>query len=274
MNNLALRAISGVAYAALIVAAIFSGQTMFSLLLTIFSVFAAAEFCRLNSPERGGAHIITIVFVAVSVSVAGWSLPSLLSVPCLAILFFLVRGIYALYDKRPDAFAAMGRSVLAYFYIALPLGALNTFALTTSRTTGSEWVLFMIFVFIWLNDTGAYLVGSRIGRRRLFERLSPKKSWEGFFGGLFLCLVAGVCAGLWIKSPVGVWQWIVASVMACAMATFGDLFESMMKRSLGVKDSGNLIPGHGGILDRIDSLLFVGPSISLFLLLSVYLYIL
>ncbi|MDE6270682.1 MAG: phosphatidate cytidylyltransferase, partial [Muribaculaceae bacterium] len=160
--------------------------------------------------------------------------------------------------------------VLGYFYVAMPLGVLNAFATITSRTEGSEWVLMMIFIFIWLNDTGAYLVGSQIGRHRLFERLSPKKSWEGFFGGLLFCVVAGICAAMFVHSVVGWWQWIVTSVLACVMATLGDLFESLMKRTLGVKDSGNLIPGHGGILDRIDSLLFVGPAVSLFLILFVY----
>ncbi|MDE6270938.1 MAG: hypothetical protein K2M12_08830, partial [Muribaculaceae bacterium] len=117
MNNFALRAISGVAYAALIVAAVFMGQRIFSLLLTIFSVFAIGEFCNITSPGEHGwtPKILTITFTAVSVSMAGW-LPSMLLIPGVIVLFFLARGICALYDKRPDAFAAMARSVLGYFY--------------------------------------------------------------------------------------------------------------------------------------------------------------
>lgn len=275
MNNFALRAISGTAYAALIVVATIAGQPLFGIMLTIFAIFGAAEFCHITSPSAGGASgkAITAIASAGSVLASGFDAAPIV-VPAIAITFFLVRCIAALYDRRLEAFAATARAMLCYVYIALPLSAINWFYLMISRSEGSQWVIMMIFIFIWLNDTGAYLVGSRIGHRKLFERLSPKKSWEGFFGGLVFCLIAGVAAAASIQSPVGTWQWLALSAMACLSATWGDLFESLMKRTLGVKDSGNIIPGHGGILDRIDSLLFVAPAASLFLFLSVYYYIL
>ena len=173
-----------------------------------------------------------------------------------------------LYSHDENPVRDIACSVMSVVYVAFPL-ALAVGLYGAGKVDGAAMML-LIFVMIWLNDTGAYLVGSTLGRRKLFERLSPKKSWEGFFGGLIFCVLAGFGASIWIDSPLYTWQWISTGVLVCAFSTWGDLFESLMKRSLGVKDSGRLIPGHGGILDRIDSLLFVAPAISLFLAVSVY----
>ena len=132
----------------------------------------------------------------------------------------------------------------------------------------APWLVLMMFVMIWLNDTGAYCVGSLFGRHRLCERLSPKKSWEGFWGGMAFCIIAGaVCCFInngWSMASEGcaisLVKWVGLGMLVSLMSTWGDLFESLIKRSLGVKDSGHLIPGHGGILDRIDSLLLVAPA--------------
>ena len=132
------------------------------------------------------------------------------------------------------------------------------------HTYGMLIALFM-FVCIWLNDTGAYLVGCTIGKHRLFERISPKKSWEGFFGGMVFCIAAGAFAHLLIGGSQAIW--IPFAIIVSVFATWGDLVESLIKRTAGVKDSGNIMPGHGGVLDRIDSLLFVAPAILAYLFL-------
>jgi phosphatidate cytidylyltransferase len=119
-----------------------------------------------------------------------------------------------------------------------------------------------MFALIWINDTGAYCVGSTMGKHRLCERLSPKKSWEGFFGGMAFCIIA---SGIYALIAHGDMLTSIAfGLLVCVFATWGDLFESMLKRSAGVKDAGNIIPGHGGVLDRIDSLLFVAPAAAIF----------
>lgn len=281
MNNLALRAISGAVYVALIVGATLSGGFWFGLLMTLFALLASMEFTQLTGSMRPGdgavANAITATTVVATAATVWFAARSIAVVPVIAVLFFLIRGVLALYDRREQPFMAVGRSFLCYLYIALPLGTFNALYAVTgffSPASRPQLEILMIFVMIWLNDTGAYLVGSRIGRRKLFERLSPKKSWEGFFGGLAFCLLAGVGAGLWMDSQVGMWQWVATGALVCLFATWGDLSESLLKRNLGVKDSGRLMPGHGGILDRIDSLLFVAPAVSLFLFLSVYYYIL
>ncbi len=127
-----------------------------------------------------------------------------------------------------------------------------------------------MFILIWLSDTGAFCVGSLIGKHRLFERISPKKSWEGFFGGLIFCLIAGLVMFYGFHSYfliMNLWQMLGFCAMVCVMGTWGDLVESLIKRSLGVKDSGHLLPGHGGILDRIDSLLVVVPGVTVYIFL-------
>lgn len=269
MNNLILRAVTGAVYVAVIIGATLAGRPWFGLLLTLFAVLASIEFTQLTGRGRNtdmlqrATRALTVVATAATVAA---SCIAIEMVPVLAILFFLLRAIAALYDHGEQPFMSVGRSLLCYTYIGLPLSTFNILGTLFGNVRHEAAVVLMIFVMIWLNDTGAYLVGSAIGRRRLFERLSPKKSWEGFFGGLLFCVLAGIGASLWLASPLCAWQWVVLGIIVCIFSTWGDLFESLLKRNLGVKDSGKLMPGHGGILDRIDSLLFVAPATSLFLL--------
>ena len=124
-----------------------------------------------------------------------------------------------------------------------------------------------IFIFLWCSDSGAYCVGSLIGRRRLFERISPKKSWEGSIGGGIIAIIAGYVISLFYPT-LGTWQWMGMAAVVVVTGTYGDLIESCMKREMGIKDSGNILPGHGGILDRFDSAMLAIPSV------AIYLYIL
>jgi phosphatidate cytidylyltransferase len=150
---------------------------------------------------------------------------------------------------------------MGQLFVALPLSLLNFIYYK------NPLLLLAIFIFIWLNDTGAYCVGSLIGKHRLFERISPKKSWEGFWGGLILCVISGIAIATWLNSYFNgpqLYGWIVLAAIVSIFSTWGDLCESLIKRSIGVKDSGKILPGHGGILDRIDSLLLVSPTALLF----------
>ena len=162
-------------------------------------------------------------------------------------------------------------SMLSQLYVALPFALLNVLAFqynpTESSVTYNPILSLSIFVFIWLSDTGAYCVGSLIGKHRLFERISPKKSWEGSIGGgVFSIASSFVFAHYFPFMPV--WQWAGLALIVVIFGTWGDLTESLMKRQLGIKDSGHILPGHGGMLDRFDSALLAIPAA------VVYLYVL
>ncbi len=268
MNNLTVRALSGAVYIAAVVGSIFAGTQVFFLLLSVFGVLAVLEFERLTvkRPRSLGALLCMLLDV-VAVTVAVWA--PYLSFSGSVLLFaapayLLLRGVFALYDLREHPFRNAAWSVMAMFYLALPLASLGVVYVDSES---APMLVLAAFVMIWLNDTGAYCVGSTLGRHKMFPRLSPKKSWEGFFGGLVFCVGAGAAAATWFN--VTGWSmaaWLGLGVVVCLFSTWGDLFESLLKRNVGVKDSGNIIPGHGGILDRIDSLLFVAPALLLFVL--------
>ena len=181
--------------------------------------------------------------------------------------YLLLRTIVQLYRPRQNALHSLERSFFSLGYIALPLAMLNCIMSITAPR-----LLLGVFMFIWLYDTGAYCVGMLLGRHRLFERISPKKSWEGVIGGIIACVAGAYVTNYWFDEFFQVPDinvWVGLSVVVAVFATFGDLVESLIKRTVGVKDSGNILPGHGGILDRIDSLLLVAPAVLIYLLLVV-----
>jgi phosphatidate cytidylyltransferase len=144
---------------------------------------------------------------------------------------------------------------------------LNFIVFQSSDTVQSEFIslpALALFIFVWLNDSGAYLIGSVMGRHRLFERISPKKSWEGFWGGFILVLASSQIFAFYFPS-ISWFNWLGMAAVIVVFATWGDLTESLMKRMLGVKDSGNLLPGHGGMLDRFDSILMALPALYIYL---------
>ncbi len=266
-RNLLLRTASGVVYVALIVGAIFAGHLIFAALTAIFAALAVNEFSTIvnsgNEKRLLAAVVWDIVGAVAMVASQALCGNHMLALVGVMVFYFLVRNVMALYDHSEHPFRNAAWSATAIVTIALPLALLNT---VYGGGAGRNLVL-AIFVMIWLNDTGAYCTGSLLGRHKMFPRVSPKKSWEGFAGGLLFCVAAAV--GAWCFGIQGwdLWQWLVAGAVACAASTYGDLFESLLKRNAGIKDSGNLIPGHGGILDRIDSLLMVAPAFMLLVLL-------
>ncbi len=275
MKNIVTRSLSGIVYIALIVGSILGGGNYFNALCVAFALLAVWEFQGIVLP--GGRRPWLVAGRVADICAAGviTALPAIFEVSlaafeaslCVLLLYPIARFVIALYDRGTDAYACALRSVASLMYVALPLAALNFAYVAFSE---GKWLVLLMFAMIWLNDTGAYCVGSLIGRHRLFERLSPKKSWEGFFGGLAFCLAAGALAALFLlPDSLGLMSGLGLGAIVCVFSTWGDLFESLLKRSHGIKDSGKLIPGHGGILDRIDSLLFVAPVTLVYLFITV-----
>lgn len=269
LKNIAVRAASGAVYVALIVCSIiFGGNWAFPCLCCLFTFIGIVEFQKMSQDDFYGSPRTLFVDLLIGLSLPAFVAlrscgvdPLAIAVLFVMLAFCMMRLVMELYCKRKNPVRHIALSIMSITYVAIPL------SLATSLYFFDSGLLLLMFVMIWLNDTGAFLVGSAIGSHRLFERLSPKKSWEGFFGGLGVCVAAGYIAASWFPDHFAAYS---GNMLACigvlvsVMSTWGDLFESMIKRTYGVKDSGNLIPGHGGMLDRIDSLLFVAPALLIF----------
>jgi phosphatidate cytidylyltransferase len=171
--------------------------------------------------------------------------------------------IYELYTGSRNPFANIAYMVLGMFYIGIPFALLYFIAFDDAHFYSK--IVFGLLVLTWVNDTGAYLVGSQFGRTPLFPRISPRKTWEGTIGGISTTIVFGVLLSLFI-AEIELINWVVLAMMVAMFGTLGDLVESMLKRSVGVKDSGSLLPGHGGLLDRFDAFIFVIPFAAAYLL--------
>lgn len=278
MVNLIKRVLSGVIYIALIVAAILlldNSPVMYLLVFPLLIVLGIGEMISMAKDDATQSWLVNIidmlggigVFVALYLHYESTTMQSrsLWLLPIAA--YLLLRTIVQLYRPRQNAVHSLERSFFSLGYVALPIAILNgIMSITAPR------LLLGMFIFIWLYDTGAYCVGMLLGRHRLFERISPKKSWEGVIGGVAFCVAGAYATHHWFNEFFQVPDltvWVGMSVVVAVFATFGDLVESLIKRTVGVKDSGNLLPGHGGILDRIDSLLLVAPAVFIYLLLVV-----
>lgn len=268
IKNLIIRSLAGVAYVALIILGITISKWSFVLLIAVLALLATREFLMITKPN--GSKLNLIIDVVASVFIASTfaycQVEGCISFVVFGIVaYILLRSILQLYNKKESPIKSLAYSLFSQLYITLPL--MLMFIIYTGVSVS---FLLLIFVMIWMNDTGAYLVGCTLGRNRLFERISPKKSWEGFWGGMVFSALTAVAYYYFINEPLNdsIIFYIGLGVVVPVFATFGDLVESMFKRELGVKDSGNLIPGHGGILDRIDSLLFVIPAVLIYILIS------
>ena len=245
----------------------------FGILFTIISALTIQEFTHLLNDKTEGAYAnvaitmlggayLFLAIMAFCMNVAD----SKVFIPYLALIIYLI--ISELYLKRANPIINWAYAMFSQLYVALPFALLNVLAFqsnpNTDRVEYNAILPLSIFIFIWLNDTGAYCVGSLIGKHRLFERVSPKKSWEGSIAGSIVAIAASfVFAQYFPFLPT--LAWIGLSIIVVIFGTWGDLSESLLKRQLGVKDSGQMLPGHGGMLDRFDSALIAIPAAVIYL---------
>lgn len=267
MKEIQKRSISGLLFATVLLGAILLGPWSFALLFGLFSIFILREFYKLSktagvTPQKNlGLVIGGLIFFLTFLNAIGFITINPIGV-CLSMLF--VVPAYELFRAKKNSLENIAITIFGILYVAFPFSLFNFFVFP-DFPLGDKYdpsLLIFLFVLIWAYDSGAYLFGVSFGRHRLFERISPKKSWEGFFGGWFLAVV--VAFGLNHLFPTfEVWFVILIATIVTIAGTFGDLIESMIKRNLGLKDSGKFLPGHGGLLDRFDSILFASPFVYL-----------
>lgn len=279
MKNLITRSITGVIFVTAIVVCFMRPEAMI-LLFALVTGLTVWEYTGIvNGIENVCVNrfLATVAAVYFFLGMAGFCagiVPSAVFIPYLLTVVYMF--IAELYTKAPNPINNWAYTMLSQMYIALPFAMVNVLAF---RGVGNGFVYnylapLSIFVFLWTNDTGAYLSGSLFGKHKLFPRVSPGKSWEGSIGGGLLVLLVAALVGMYQNSDMHetateliltVPQWMGLGLVVVLFGTWGDLVESLFKRTIGIKDSGNILPGHGGMLDRFDSSLMAFPAAVIYL---------
>ncbi|MCG8578099.1 MAG: phosphatidate cytidylyltransferase [Flavobacteriales bacterium] len=268
MNNFWQRLTTGALFTGLLVCSIILSGWYLHLMMGLLAFLSLQEFYKLfeksaYKPDAILGPILGVLIYSFFIydlqnylreESTSWTIVLLL-------LSFPLIAISELYRKKKTPFQNMGITILGIFYLLTPFVLINLLAINPEEKNVIDqiWPVLAIFLIVWSNDTFAYLIGKQWGKRRLFERISPKKSWEGFWGGFLFAIICGNIIAFFTNEAYV--QYTVYAIIISVMGTIGDLIESMLKRSLNVKDSGKILPGHGGILDRLDAVLFAIPFI-------------
>ena len=271
-SNFLQRAITGILFVGVLVGCILYDPWTFSALFVVISALTIREFGHLINQVEGvsinkNITMLAGVYLYMAVMAFCTNLSgSKIFLPYLLLIMYLM--ISELYLKKENPVMNWAYSMLSQLYIALPFAMLNILSFHTSPMDTSvsynPILPLSVFVFIWLSDTGAYCVGSLIGRHRLFERISPKKSWEGSIGGGIVAIGSSFIFTHYFPI-MNMAEWAGLALIVVIFGTWGDLTESLLKRQLHIKDSGAILPGHGGILDRYDSALMAIPAAVVYL---------
>ena len=276
MNNFIVRTITAVFFVAAIVCCFLRAEAMI-FLFALVTGLTIWEFTGLvNDRENVSVNrmICTVAGVYFFLAMAGYNsgiTPAGVFVPYLITIVYLM--VAELYLKQPDPVNDWAYTMMSQLYIALPFSMINVLAFRSvgSDITYTYLVPLSVFFFLWVNDAGAYICGSLLGKHKLFPRISPGKSWEGSIGGGILVMIVAVL--IWHLSEqyavndlhLSAFEWAGLGLVVVIFGTWGDLVESLFKRTIGIKDSGHILPGHGGMLDRFDSTLMAFPSAVVYL---------
>jgi phosphatidate cytidylyltransferase len=272
MNETIKRSISGVVYIVLLLFSILRPESFF-ILFGVFLLIATIEFCNLLNIQKtipfALAFTTYVLFYEISIATDGYLHVLRFNktfdlIVLFSTLFVSIKCIHFLFDNKIVKIDSFSKYTYLIGYIILP------FTIMTKIPFGKDGynpkILISIFILIWTNDSFAYIVGKSIGKTKLFARISPKKTIEGFVGGVLFSVIASyLVSKYYIEIAEGkTFIWIIIALIVGVFGTIGDLIESKFKRIAGVKDSGKIMPGHGGVLDRLDSVIFVAPIIFLF----------
>lgn len=261
MSSFLKRSLSGIVYVALFVSAILYSQDTYVILTSVFSILCLRELQRLISSTQILTYLLLVGVISYIVF-----LPenTIINQILLGLnLLMSIQLIIYLFSSKTN----YPKGIFQKFDVSLRYVILSFFSLMTLPFIGGLYqyeIVLALVLFIWANDSFAYLIGKNFGRYKLFEKVSPKKTIEGFIGGVVFTVITGVVVSYYFEMLPMI-HWIALSVITGILGTIGDLVESKFKRQAQIKDSGNIMPGHGGILDRLDSLLFVAPFVYLYI---------
>ncbi len=259
MNNFWQRTLTGILFVIVLAGGIFYHQLSFAAIFLLIVVAGIHEMHRLFSKSETQIDLFTTAFLGIFIFISIYLVQAnlfdhsifLAIIPITAYIF-----IKELFQQNKAPLINIALSLFTASYVALPFALMNLLAFNNGEY--NFHLPLAIFILVWINDTGAYLSGITLGKHKFFERISPKKTWEGTIGGFALTIIASyVLSLLW--NEMNTIQWLIFGGITSTMAVLGDLTESMFKRSIGVKDSGTILPGHGGVLDRFDAVLFAIP---------------
>lgn len=265
MNNFWQRTLTGFFFASVLIFSVLWNQWFYVALFLIVEILALREFYIFSIkshtlPQRYYGSLVGGIFFITSFLWYQLSWGKYLSLLLIPLVLFVF--IFELFRNHKRPLLNISTTLMGLIYISFPLVLLTHLAFINGVFNGK--IILGILILIWLSDTGAYLFGVTLGRHKMFERISPKKTWEGFFGGLLVSMSASFVLSHYFNF-FNINTWATIASLVVIFGTLGDLVESMFKRSLSIKDSGHILPGHGGILDRFDSFIFAIPAIFTFL---------
>lgn len=262
MSNFIQRAITGLLFIAIVCGALILSPLSYAIIMTCIITLATNEYFRIIRAAGQTAHFMLALATNLISFAMGFVINEanvdpriLLCIVGLIWIIFLVE----LFSHNERPFQNIALTMLCAIYVGLPFALFNLMAFKNGIYDYKP--IIGLFILCWVNDTGAYLSGVTLGKHKLYERISPKKTVEGFIGGILFTL--GASYALYCLSDHSLWFCMMCGLIVSVLGTCGDLIESMFKRSVNIKDSGSLLPGHGGILDRFDAIMFVAPIISL-----------
>ena len=263
MKEIHIRTLTGIFFIVAVIGSILVHPLVFFIVFSAFTYIGLSEFLKLSpvkdGPGKNVGYFVSGMLIYFLTALMGLGYIDLQFAYFLLLIFFLT-FILELFRKQNASRERIGAWFTGFIYIAIPFGLMNSLFITGNLEGFRVDILIGLFIIIWSSDVFAYLVGSWIGKHKLFERISPKKSWEGSIGGLVFALLAAYILSI-IFHQLTLLEWFIFAIIVVVFGALGDLIESMFKRQAGVKDSGNILPGHGGVLDRFDAVLFATPFV-------------
>ena len=267
MKEFITRTLTGAVFGLLVIGSVLWSPWAFFVLMGAFTLLALVEFVKLffffSHPQGTVIYFFLGLSVYVLVGLTGMNVIDFSNLLLVVLSFFILMAVEIFRQPGPS-WMRIAAGFSAFIYISLPFGLMNSLFWVGSGNVSFPWVLLALFILVWANDVFAYLVGTAIGKHKLYPKLSPKKTWEGSIGGFVFTLGFAWLFSL-VAGNLDLRHWLWLGVIVSVAANLGDLAESLLKRNAGVKDSGTLFPGHGGVLDRFDAVLFATPFVFFYL---------